>query len=291
MQEHFQKKQKQVSRNEERPKSKESELQEVNDALILHANMDGYQTHAIDVEAEIALLASQEREPDIVLLNETKLDEGSKDPVLSGYVLICRRDRISKNRGGGIAIFARETKAAHVTLLGVSDICERCWIMLHTNDGPFLIGCWYRPPNKGNTDGINELRDEKTNFRSNAVGVIIVGDINVHSVKWLRHSAGETKEAHVLQTVCEEMGLKQRVNEPTRKDIPSGKDYLLDLVLSDIPVEARVGNTIRDHRFVFTRMNVRIPDTQVIEREVWNYKKADWTRLKECLADHDWSCL
>jgi len=53
-------------------KTKVCEVQEVNDVLILHANMDGYQTHAIDIEAEIALL---EREPDIVLLNETKLDE------------------------------------------------------------------------------------------------------------------------------------------------------------------------------------------------------------------------
>ena len=163
--------------------------------------------------------------------------------------------------------------------------------MLHTNDGPFLIGCWYRPPNRGNTDGISELRDEIVKFRSNAVGVILIGDINVHSVRWLRHSAGESKEANLLQTVCEELGLKQRVTEPTRKDIPSGKDYLLDLVLSDIEVEARVGNKIRDHRFVFTQMKVRIPDTKVIEREVWNFRKADWTRLRECLADNDWSDL
>ena len=91
-------------------KTRMCELREVSDVLILHANMDGYRTHAIDVEAEIALLALQEQQPDIVLLNETKLDEGNKDPVLAGYVLICRRDRISQNRGGGIAIFAREKK-------------------------------------------------------------------------------------------------------------------------------------------------------------------------------------
>ena len=121
------------------------------------------------------------------------------------------------------------------------------------------------------------------------MGVIVIGDINAHSVRWLRHSAGETREATLLQTVCEEVGLKQRVTEPTRKDIPSGNDYLLDLVLSDIQVEASVGNKIRDHRFVLTKMNVRIPDTKIIEREVWNFNKADWTRLKECLGDHDWS--
>ena len=28
-----------------------------------------------------------------------------------------------------------------------------------------------------------------------------------------------------------------------------------------------------------------------MRREVWNFKKADWTRLKEDLSEHDWSCL
>ena len=71
---------------------------------VFHANMGGFTTHAIDVEAQIALL---EREPDVVLLNETKLDEGNLLPTLTGYVLICRRDRKSENKGSGIAVFAK----------------------------------------------------------------------------------------------------------------------------------------------------------------------------------------
>ena len=31
--------------------------------------------------------------------------------------------------------------------------------------------------------------------------------------------------------------------------------------------------------------------TKTIKREVWNYNKADWVRLKDCLKDHDWSEL
>ena len=123
------------------------------------------------------------------------------------------------------------------------------------------------------------------------MGTIVIGDINVHSIKWLRHSSEESKEAALLQAVCEDFGLKQRVTAPTRKDTASGNDYLLDLVLTDVDVETGVGNTIRDHRFVLTRMRVRIPETKVIKREVWNYKRADWLRLKGCLRDHDWSVL
>ena len=53
--------------------------------------------------------------------------------------------------------------------------------MAHTNDGPFLLGCWYRPPKRGNLDGIAELKEEVERLRVDAVGVFVIGDINVHS--------------------------------------------------------------------------------------------------------------
>ena len=85
--------------------------------------MYGYKTHAIDVEAQLALL---KKEPDVVLLNETNLDEGDADPFLTGYVSICRRDRVTKTTGGGIAVFAKTAKAAHVTLIESVEGVERC---------------------------------------------------------------------------------------------------------------------------------------------------------------------
>ena len=72
-----------------------------------------------------------DRPPDVVLLNETKLDEGDPSPTLSGYDLICRRDRISEHKGGGIAVFAKTSIAAHITLIDKSEVFERCWLMLH----------------------------------------------------------------------------------------------------------------------------------------------------------------
>ena len=133
--------------------------------------MDGFKTHAIDIEAQLALL---EREPDVVLLNETKLDEASLPPTLAGYTLICRRDRVSENKGGGIAVLAKTSKAARVTLLECMDDFERCW-MIHTDDGPYLLGCWYRPPNIGNIDGIDEIIGEIAKHRANAIGIILIG--------------------------------------------------------------------------------------------------------------------
>jgi len=107
---------KQVRRRKRRKQTSQPTVQEqsTDDFSVFHANMDGFKTHAVDVEAQIQLL---DREPDMVLLNETKLDEGDPPLVLTGYTLICRRDRVSVNKGGGVAVFAKTSKAARVTLL------------------------------------------------------------------------------------------------------------------------------------------------------------------------------
>ena len=64
-------------------------------------------------------------------------------------------------------------------------------------------------------------------LRSTGIGTIIVGDLNVHSIRWLQYSSCNSVEGEYLHNVCKEMGLQQRVAEPTRED------HLLDLVLTD----------------------------------------------------------
>ena len=78
---------------------------EMKSFAVMHANIDGFKTHGIDVHAEIIPL--QEKKPGIICLNETKLRKGDKDPEIAGHKLLCRRDRKSDTRGGGIAVFAR----------------------------------------------------------------------------------------------------------------------------------------------------------------------------------------
>ena len=134
------------------------------------------------------------------------------------------------------------------------------------------------------------MLEEVRKHRANAVGVLPIGNLNVHSAKWLRHSSGETVEANRLRAVCEELGLKQRVTAPTRKDI-SGSDYLLDLVLAEFDVDTIVGGKIRDHGYVLTKMNIQVPEKVILNREAWDFAKAGWVRLKEVLRDHHWSAL
>ena len=73
---------------------------------------------------------------------------------LNGYDLLCRRDR--NMHGGGIAVFGRSDKMARLSVLEVSVKYERAWILVHTDDGPFLACCWYRPPDE-NVQGIKDF--------------------------------------------------------------------------------------------------------------------------------------
>ena len=101
-------------------------------------------------------------------------------------------------------------------------------------------------PYVGNVDGIKELRAEVARHKGNAIGLMLVGDMNVHSKKWLSHSGRESTEANLLRELSEELGMKRRVTQPTRRDT-SGSDYLFDLLLSDTHVDITVGPKIRDH--------------------------------------------
>ena len=57
--------------------------------------------------------------------------------------------------------------------------------MLHTDVGPYLLGVWYRPPEPGELDSIRSLETELNRYAHEALGTILVGDLNVHHTRWL----------------------------------------------------------------------------------------------------------
>ena len=70
---------------------------------------------------------------------------------------------------------------------------------------------------------------EYVSLRDEAVGAIIIGDINVHCASWLKYSSqGNTPEGELLRETCNFLGIKQIVKEPTREK------NLLDLIPTDI---------------------------------------------------------
>ena len=220
---------------------------------ILHVNIQGFsRSSRAELVARIRLMKEK---PTVLCLNETWLDYSVKVVMVEGYKLISRRDRRDGRKCGGVAVFALVEKAGSMTELFKSEVSERLWILVHSDLGPYLIGVWYRPPEPGEVESIKELRKEWNDLSRDAIGTIIVGDINVHHKTWLRRSARNSAEGEELHKFALDAGMQQLVRGATRNQ------YLLDLVISDVEgLRCEVLSKIADHALVLARMNLPVPD-------------------------------
>ena len=111
----------------------------------------------------------------------------------------------------------------NVVLLSKSPDAERLWLLAQRDSGSIVLCDWYRPP--GEETCLETLRTELEFATSQADDVIICGDLNIHSRRWLRYSNANTALGDQLRVFFEERGLMQIVQGPTRGE------YLLDIFL------------------------------------------------------------
>ena len=116
---------------------------------------------------------------------------------IPGYKEISRRDRSIKENSGGIITYARND-VQNVVHLFNSSSAERSWHLIHFNIGTYAMANWYRP---GADDGnaIRSFRIELQEIMSSNLGVLVLGDLNIHHVRWLRHSTANTCSGAELQ--------------------------------------------------------------------------------------------
>ena len=258
-------------------------LFEANDFHILFYNIRGLTSHLAELAA---VIRTSQPSPSLICLNETFLDKARENVDLEGFELIARRDRDDGRKCGGIAVFARVDIVGRMAMIEKSTSAERLWMLMHTDLGPFLLGLWYRPPVPGETATIDSLWEEWGRHSPHALGTIMLGDLNIHHKKWLRHSSENTPEGYALRDFCDTVGLQQMVKQPTRGE------YLLDLLLSDLEdTKCKVVSNIADHKGLLVSLPCKVPRTAFVTREVWQFAEADWDGLKEAIGAHDWSDL
>ena len=265
------------------PSSSDSVVESGEPSLtMLHLNMRGYLSHIAEVTALIRDLPAK---PFLVSLNETFLSEAIEQVKLEGYQVLARRDR-KERWGGGVLVFVLDEYFPRVTLLDVSEEAERIWAVVHSDRGPFLACCWYRPPDPGNTKSIESFEKEYMVHKVGALGTFVLGDLNVHSKRWLVHSARESAEGQLMAETSRRLGLRQLVRQPTRDK------YLLDIVLTDVPdCKASTHAAVADHKSVVTTVSFKVPETASHTREMLDFRDADWERLNTEIAEADWNFL
>ena len=228
----------------------------------------------------------------LVCVQETWLDDTIEEVSFTNYRLVVRLDRAHGKVGyGGVAIFAHTSFHA-VSSHFCSVDSERIWCILHTNCGNILIGNWYRAPDDSDAS-VRSLSSELQSLRSEFIGAVILGDPNIHHRKWLVHSRDNSAIGELLHKSCLDTGLKQIVRKPTRPNLASGTDYLLDIVLTDLQefLTVSVLPQVADHRVVEVAFDAVIPTPKVCSRTVWNFKQARWHSLSRAIRDFDWDGL
>ena len=153
----------------------------------------------------------------------------------------------------------------------------------NTNIGVVLVGNWCRAPDEP-FDSISSLAEELNSSEDTFVGMIIVGDLNIHHKSWLFHSNANTRASESLMGICQDFSLSQLVRHPTRGD------YLLDLVLSDMKdlVKVFVLPDLSDHKVVCVDLDVIVVKQSAISRQVWDFKHAQWDNLNSSLRSTSW---
>ena len=258
---------------------------------IFHLNVNNMDAHLSQLDALLALHDF----PEFVAITETHLCLTVAELKLTKYLPVSRRDRPDQRGcGGGIALYARHDVHPNIVHLRDSDPLELSWHTLHSDAGPLLIGVWYRPPCRSqnarerNLASISLFEQELDTF-NDFVGRIIVGDMNVHSVRWLRFSSGESPEGLLLESVCASQGLKQHVKSPSRGE------YLLDLVLSDLRSQLRCtvnpGVLESDHCCVTAHVDISIATSSPSSRICFDFGKAQWAGLRIVFRDTDWKAF
>ena len=125
------------------------------------------------------------KKTDLVCVNETFLNQSIEDIASEGYAVVGRRDRCDGRAGGGIAAFALTSIQERVTLASKAEVAERMWLLVHAEQGPHLVGVWYRPPSPGEVNSVTTFQTELQGLADLAIGSISIGDFNVHNQQWL----------------------------------------------------------------------------------------------------------
>ena len=251
---------------------------------VAHVNVRGWLSNNAHALAQMCLLCPK---PEIVVMTETKLNRSVVHPALAGYVLVARKDNGVKAHGGGVLVYVEPKLAPRVTYMGESKEADRVWVMLHSSQGPYLLGAWYRAPSHQSDASLACLRAELESHGRNALGTLLIGDMNVHHASWLSSSC-TTAAGEALRDIAADCSLKQMVRGPTH--IHGNR---LDLVLTSMPdiTSVTVGQRVTDHDMILARLRMPMPKTTEITRKVHNFGKADWALLHDSIIEEDWGSI
>ena len=199
--------------------------------------------------------------------------------------------KFRKNGGGAMIAIKRELDISS-TKIEFKCAAEILGVTLTFSNGKKLVLCsFYRVGTLG-IDNHNEFKKyiQKARSCKGVKGIIIVGDLNMPKIDWDNFSSSENIDQLFLDSFTN-FELEQLINEPTHI-----RGNILDLLLTDkspLISGTNVSETIlpckADHYCITFNIKSKFKRLKIPKRDVYNYKRADWSAINSGLSSVDWA--
>ena len=217
---------------------------------------------------------------DMVCLTETWLSEKHFNvEILPEDYNVFRVDRICKT-GGGVLIVTRESSFPETKQVYFSQTAELEIVCIEctTNSSRILVVCCYRPPNSCSEWllSFNEFLNYVSDLYKK---IIITGDFNFPRISWSENVVTATGESErFFHNILSDHFLNQLI------DIPTRENTVLDLIITNIPVNINNIEVIdpnnftmfSDHKCVLFVYQDSVTASHKLKRSVYDYNRADF---------------
>ena len=196
-----------------------------------------------------------------------------------------------KNRGGACGFIRNDIIFSEVCVPNPTE--DLVWFSIKTEDNVNrLYGCVYRSPNSSSEN--NSKLCENVSWASEKFSeIILLGDYNFPSIKWLASECND-QEGQIFLDTLESHGFQQLVAESTRYrhgQTPS----LLDLIISNTPnviENVKIGDPFGKSDHCRIEFDVRNAYSEERPKPYkYNLKKIDKVKFMESVNRNDWELL
>ena len=236
---------------------------------------------------------------DVVLLTETwlhgNIPNGMLDPECKYNIFRCDRQTTGSEgeRGGGVCILvAKPIHCVSVDTHTKYPTLELCCVdLVDKSQKCRLFAVYSRPVNgKLKVDYMSELIKCFHDFDKVSWPVVITGDFNCPDINWSSLVVSCDRSQDDFLNYCITGGFTQLVESPTRGS------NILDLILTNEPlficdVTVEEPFVTGDHNRVVFNLYTNDDCDQCqrkIPNKVYDWDKADFRKIEQCLANVDW---
>ncbi|KAJ8031305.1 hypothetical protein HOLleu_27992 [Holothuria leucospilota] len=267
------------SRSKHIPGNKTAHKKEIS---LVSININGIRGKKLDLQAFLSVT-----EPDVVALQETKVDDSITTSELFPSCLDYTIFRNDRTLGGGGTMLLVKNNLTPSRVSNLTDGSESIWAKFSINGTMHYVASWYRDPDAP-SEHTSLLREQLSKIMANHKTrkqpcFHILGDFNFSRIDWLTRLNKDSglcltnSSGKLLLDIINDFAADQLVNFATRGD------NTLDLLITNSPsqyIEVSPLDPFSDHEALFCRLKCLLPNIRQSRRLIWQFSKGDYSTMR-----------